>query len=121
MSDPATDKRIKKLELELKDLRRELQALRDSIFESFLAHSFELANNVVFLVPTNKIFQRQKIMYMINKFGKIKGMRIYGSGTSVGFPFGFSVGAFYFAKNYKGGTEIILIPRLTTFKDKEKK
>lgn len=29
-------------------------------FESFLQHSFELAQNVCYLVPTNKIFQRKK-------------------------------------------------------------
>ena len=40
-----------------------------SIFEEFLQHSFSLANNVSFLVPTNKVFQRQLIMEMINKWG----------------------------------------------------
>ena len=33
-----------------------------SIFLEFLEHSFKIANNVSFLVPTNKIFQRQIIM-----------------------------------------------------------
>jgi len=80
------------------------------IFENFLQHSFNLANNVCFLVPTNKIFQRGKIMNMINDFGGIKGIRIFGSGSNIGFPFGFSVGAFWFAKDYKGKTEIILNP-----------
>jgi len=81
-----------------------------SIFESFLSHSFSLSKNVVFLVPTNKIFQRKKIMTMINEFGGIKGMRIYGSGTSIGFPFGFSVGAFYFVRNYNGDASVVLAP-----------
>lgn len=40
-----------------------------SIFWDFLQHSFELANNVSFLVPTNKIFQRQIVMDGINKWG----------------------------------------------------
>jgi hypothetical protein len=80
-----------------------------SIFEDFLAHSFNLSDHIVFLVPTNKIFQRQKIMQMINNFGGIKGMRIYGSGTTIGLPFGFSVGAFHFAKGYKDDTAITLV------------
>lgn len=40
-----------------------------SIFEEFLRHSFSIAENVSFLVPTNKVFQRQVIMEMINKWG----------------------------------------------------
>lgn len=40
-----------------------------SIFFDFLQHSFELAENVSFLVPTNKIFQRQIVMDTINKWG----------------------------------------------------
>ena len=40
-----------------------------SIFFEFLKHSFDLADNVSFLVPTNKIFQRQVIMDCINEWG----------------------------------------------------
>lgn len=79
-----------------------------SIFDKFLEHSFELSDNVSFLVPTNKVFQRQIIMNMINKYGGIKSIIIYGSGTLIGFPFGFSVGNFHFQKDYKGDTKIIM-------------
>ena len=47
-------------------------------------------------------------MEMINKFGGIKSMIVYGSGQLIGFPFGFSVGNFHFERNYKGGTEVII-------------
>jgi len=77
-----------------------------SIFEEFLQHSFLLADNVAYLVPTNKIFQRQLIMDRIMKWGGIKGMLIYGSGQLLEFPFGFSVGLFHFKKNYSGTTAI---------------
>lgn len=40
-----------------------------SIFEDFLKKAFEISKNVSYLVPTNKIFQRQLIMEMINKWG----------------------------------------------------
>ncbi len=86
-----------------------------SIFEKFLAHSFNLAHDVVFLVPTNKVFQRKKIMEIINDYGGIKGMRIYGSGTTIGFPFGFSVGAFRFAKNHSGSAHVVLAPSPNKF------
>ena len=35
-------------------------------------------------------------------------MMVYGSGSLVGFPFGFSVGTFYFSKGYKDKCELIL-------------
>ena len=79
-----------------------------SNFMDFLYKSFELAENVSFLVPTNKIFQRQKIMEMINNYGGIKSMIIFGSGSLIGLPFGFSVGNFHFKKGYKGDTKIIM-------------
>lgn len=95
-----------------------------SIFENFLRKAFEIADNVSYLVPTNKIFQRQLIMDMINKYGGIKSVIIYGSGSLIGFPFGFSVGNFHFEKGYKGKTELIMgmkssfDPRLTQSKNK---
>jgi len=79
-----------------------------SIFLEFLEHSFKYSDNVSFLVPTNKVFQRQVIMDMINDYGGIKSVIIYGSGNLIGFPFGFSVGNFHFEKGYKGETKIIM-------------
>ena len=79
-----------------------------SVFEDFLRKSFELADNVSYLVPTNKIFQRQVIMDMINEYGGIKSIIIYGSGQLIDFPFGFSVGNFHFERNYKGKTKMIM-------------
>ncbi len=79
-----------------------------SVFEDFLKKGFEISDNVSYLVPTNKIFQRQVIMNMINKYGGIKSMIIYGSGQLIDFPFGFSVGNFHFQKGYKGDTKILM-------------
>lgn len=79
-----------------------------SVFEDFLTKGFEISNNVSYLVPTNKIFQRQKIMNMITNYGGIKSMIAYGSGQLIDFPFGFSVANFHFKKDYKGETKIIM-------------
>ena len=79
-----------------------------SKFEKWLEHSFELVHDVAYILPTNKVFQRQLIMRMINNWGGIKGLMVYGSGSIVGFPFGFSVGTFHFSKDYKGKTDLIL-------------
>jgi len=78
-----------------------------SIFKDFLAHSFNIAKNIVYIVPTNKIFQSFKVMDMIERNGGIHTMLVYGGGQNVGFPFGFSVGAFYFKKGFNGPTKII--------------
>lgn len=82
-----------------------------SIFEDFLRHSFEIAREVVYILPTNKVFQRLIIMEMINKWGGIKALKIYGSGNNVGFPFGFSTGTFHFSKGYSGCCKIELLGR----------
>lgn len=77
-----------------------------SIFVDFLAHSFALADNVAYLVPTNKIFQSFSVMNQIDPYGGIKAMLIYGGGNGIGMPFGFSVGVFHFQRGYKGGAFI---------------
>ncbi len=79
-----------------------------SIFDKFLAKSFELAENVSYLVPTNKVFQRQIIMERINTYGGIKSIIVYGSGNLIDFPFGFSVGNFHFKKGYTGDSKLIM-------------
>lgn len=79
-----------------------------SIFEDFLKKGFDISDNVSYLVPTNKIFQRQIIMELINEYGGIKSIIIYGSGTLIDFPFGFSVGNFHFQKGFKGETKILM-------------
>lgn len=79
-----------------------------SIFEGFLRKAFEIADNVSFLIPTNKVFQRQIIMDLITNYGGIKSIIVFGSGQLIGFPFGFSVGNFVFKKGYKGETTILM-------------
>lgn len=79
-----------------------------SIFETFLRKSFEISDNVSYLIPTNKVFQRQVIMDMINNYGGIESIIIYGNGQLIGFPFGFSVGNYHFKRGYKGRTKIVM-------------
>lgn len=79
-----------------------------SLFEEFLRHSFELSDNVSFLVPINKVFQREIIMNIINNYGGIKSIIVFGSGQKIKFPFGFSVANFHFKKGRKGDTKIIM-------------
>jgi|JFJP01.1.fsa_nt_gi hypothetical protein len=79
-----------------------------SILHSFLEKSFELAENVSFLLPVNKIFQNTKIARLINNYGNIYSILSFGGGYSIGFPFNYSVANFHFKKNYSGQTNIKL-------------
>jgi len=77
------------------------------LYLRWMLHSFYLAENVVYITPTNKIFQSFSVMDMISEYGGIRAILCYGGGNSVGFPFGFSVGAFHFQRGYTGETRIV--------------
>lgn len=78
------------------------------IFSNWLDHSFEMADDVVYLLPTNKIFQSVKMLKKISRFGWIKSIIAYGRAGDIGFPFGFSIGAFHFRRGYTGATMITM-------------
>ncbi len=40
--------------------------------------------------------------------GGVRSIIIYGSGSLIDFPFGFSVGNFHFEKGYKGECKILM-------------
>jgi hypothetical protein len=80
-----------------------------SNLHDFLYHSFNLAENVSYLIPVNKLFQNQIVMNMINNYGGIKSMLIFGDARrALRFPFGFSVGNFHFQRGYKGDCRVII-------------
>jgi len=78
-----------------------------SIYDDFLLHSLEIADNVVFLVPLAKAFKSQKIQKAINKYGGLKEILMMGSGGNVGFKFGFPVGCLYYKRGYKGKIKLV--------------
>jgi hypothetical protein len=77
-----------------------------SIYDNFLLHSFDIADNIVFLVPLAKAFKSQKIENAISKYGGLKEIVMMGGGGNVGFNFGFPVGCLYYKRNYKGDCKI---------------
>jgi hypothetical protein len=78
-----------------------------SIFTDWLTHSFELADNVVYVMMPHTLFNSVGRLKKIDEFGGIKAMRIYGTGSQVKlFDGGFLVGAICFQRGYKGGTFI---------------
>lgn len=73
-----------------------------STFNHFLLKSFEVSDNVVFLIPLTKVFKNMKIETAIKKYGGIKTILHMGTGGKIGFPFGFPTGCVHYQKNYKG-------------------
>lgn len=77
-----------------------------SIFNQFLKHSFELADNVIFLMPVAKVLKSWEIISMIRGYGGIKAMWLVPA-NKCGFFFGFPAAAVYFKKDWKGSTDIM--------------
>ncbi len=78
-----------------------------SIFSEWLQHSFTVANDIVYLIPTNKPFNSDFLLRQIYKFGGIP--EIYSCGPGSLFPsagIGFAVGAVHFQRNYRGGIKM---------------
>lgn len=76
-----------------------------STFNEFMTHSFELADNVVFLAPIAKVLKSWGTIITIKKYGGIKKIWFVPA-NRCGFPFGFPCGAFHFKKDYKGVVEL---------------
>jgi hypothetical protein len=85
-----------------------------SDFNRFLQHSFDLADNVVFLVPVAKIMKSMGTLKQVFDYGGIVSCHFIGGGKA-GFPFGFPVGVYHFKKGYKGKTTFM---ELQTNQDK---
>jgi hypothetical protein len=77
-----------------------------STFNDFLLQALAIANEIVFLVPIDKIFVSKMRVKYITDWGGIKEILLVGTGTEVGFPFGFLCGAIHFSKGFQGCTKI---------------
>lgn len=76
-----------------------------SILDEVLDHSFEIADNVVYLLPLSKIVSSMGRLRKILNYGSIKEIHIL-SASKCGFPFGFPACAVWFEKGYCGNTKI---------------
>lgn len=74
-----------------------------SIFTQFMEHSFKVADDIVYLIPTNKVFNSELRMRQIHKWGGVRTCYVFGGGSKMGFPIGFCIGALHFQKGYRGG------------------
>ncbi len=79
-----------------------------SDFDRFLDHSFELADNVVLLVPIAKIMKSTGTLKKVFAYGGIVSCSFLGGGQA-GFPFGFPVGIYHFKRGYTGETKFEIL------------
>lgn len=77
-----------------------------SIFSDWLRHSFEIADNIVYLIPVNKPFNSYRLMREIYQWGGIRHCLVIGPGRQLGFEVGYAFGAFHFQRNYRGGMSV---------------
>ena len=80
-----------------------------SDFNRFLEHSFEIADNIVLLIPIAKLMKSMGTLKKVFEYGGIVSCHFL-SGGEAGFPFGFPVGIYYLKRNFKGKTEFNLLP-----------
>lgn len=73
-----------------------------SMIRKFVLHSFDVADNVVYLIPGWKAFNAYGLVRASNEYGGIKEIRWYGTGAKLNFPMGNGIGAVYWKKDYKG-------------------
>lgn len=78
-----------------------------SILDEVLEHSFEIADNIVYLVPLSKIVSSMGRIRKISNYGGVPFIYIL-SASKCKFPFGFPACAIYFKRDYKGTTKIIV-------------
>lgn len=79
-----------------------------SNWERWLTHSFEIAQNVVYLVPIAKVFKSMGTVRSIYEYGGIVKVIFMPAGKA-GFQFGFPCGAFHFRRGYCGKTEMRVV------------
>jgi hypothetical protein len=75
-----------------------------SIWSDWMRHSFEIADNIVYVIPINKAFNSDKMMREIADYGGICSIYVIGNGGMLGFvEVGFAIGAIHFQRGYRGG------------------
>lgn len=74
-----------------------------SHFSKFIKHGMNISDNNVWLLPTWKIFSGFGLLKEIRKYGGIKHIRHYGTGTKLGWaPLANAIGAIHIQRGYSG-------------------
>jgi hypothetical protein len=81
-----------------------------SVLNRWLTHSFELADNIVYLLPIAKVFGSRMRLEMVKKYGGIVEVWAPWTGRGVGFEFGWAVGAVHLQRGYQGKMNLDITP-----------
>lgn len=76
------------------------------MFGKWMYHSMAIASDICYLLPCDKPFISWKMLKTMRTWGRVKHMRVYGTGSSLNFPIGFAVGALHFQRGYHGPMEM---------------
>jgi hypothetical protein len=74
-----------------------------SIYSDWIRHSFDIADNIVYLIPINKAFNSSSMLKATYDWGGIAEIVHVGPGAQLKFPIGFAIGAVHYKRCYKGG------------------
>lgn len=69
-----------------------------SIFSDFLRHAMGVADNIVMLIPLNKLWNSAALVRDIDAWGEIRATLVFGGGKELGFPIGFCIGAVHLVR-----------------------
>jgi len=67
-------------------------------------HAATLSENIVFLIPLRNYFSGYGFIEEGLAYGGIKHIRLYGTGSRLGFPMGNAIGALHWKQGYTGPT-----------------
>ena len=70
-----------------------------SILNDWMKHSYQIADNIVYLMPMNSPFNSMNRLGEIANYGGMIDIRAYGNGSIFGMGYGFAVGAIHFKRN----------------------
>ena len=91
-----------------------------SSFDKVLPKCLELAENVVLVIPVNKLFSSMPRLMDVKRAGfGIRQVHYLGSGRQLGFPFGFPVAAVWVQKGWDNGITDTYEPRCYEAKRKK--
>lgn len=76
-----------------------------SDWDGWMSHSFEIADNIVYVMMPYTLFNSMKKLRAIAKYGGIRTFYMLGRAGTIGMmDVGFLVAAVHFQRNYRGGT-----------------
>jgi hypothetical protein len=73
-----------------------------SLMRDCWLHAARVSDNVVFLVPIRNFFSSNSFLSAVSVYGGLREIRVYGTGTRLGFPMGNVIGAIHCQRGYLG-------------------